>query len=40
MTQDEYIKELKRLYELAITQENIDIALALLDRIRERQSNA
>ena len=38
MTQDEYIKELKELFNLAVTQEQLSEALELLDRIRIEES--
>ena len=36
MTQDEYIKELRRLYEMAVKQGTVTVALDLLNRIKEK----
>ncbi len=34
MKREEYIKELKKLYELAIEAKNVDMALEILERMK------
>ena len=37
MTQDEYIKELRKLYDLAVKNHDISLASELLDRIYRKE---
>ena len=37
MTKDEYTKELRKLYELAVKQGKIDMAAELLERLRRTE---